>query len=100
LSTIIHVSYLSSTGTGTSAGHEFDVPVKLPITPINGGYEFIGPHSNGDGSVWFDPTCIVDMPGLPQPGAYTDVTLIIDPNNKNDESNTGNNTHKLRIMRQ
>jgi len=40
------------------------------------------------------------MPGLPQAGAYTDVTLIVDPNNNNDESNTGNNTHKLRITRQ
>jgi len=102
LSTILHVSYLSPTGTGTSVGHEFDVPVTLPITllPTNG-YQFTsGSHSDSVGAIWwFDPTCI-DMPGLPQPGAYTDVTLIVDPNNKNDESNTGNNSYKLRITRQ
>jgi hypothetical protein len=102
LSTILHVSYLSPTGTGTSAGHEFDFPVTFPISvdQVNGGYMFYGAHQNSDGSIWwFDPTCI-DMPGLPQSGSYTDVTLIVDPNNKNDESNTGNNTHKLRITRQ
>jgi hypothetical protein len=97
-STALNVSYLSPTGTGTSVGHEFDLPVTFTYdgSPAGNTLAF---RDNGLTAYWYDPVC-VDMPGLPQPGAYTDVTLIVDPNNKNDESNPGNNTHKLRITRQ
>ena len=56
--------------------------------------------TNDESSVyWYDPVCI-DMPGIPQAGGYTDLTLKVDSTNQSDEANEGNNTHKLRITRQ
>ena len=106
LSTLLRVDYLSPTGTGTSAGHVFDVPINFPITASGGAFIFDEAHTHGlptatstPDVIWFDPTCI-DMPGLPQSGSYTDVTLTVDSNNKTDEANEGNNTYKLRVTRQ
>ena len=96
-STSLGVSYLSPTGSGSSAGHDFDIPVNFMLhgSPANG-----MAFTNDESSVyWYDPVCI-DMPGIPQAGGYTDLTLKVDSTNQSDEANEGNNTHKLRITRQ
>jgi hypothetical protein len=93
-STSLGVSYMNSpTGTGASEGHDFDVPVAF-----TGSYPAAW-YGGGDIVVWNPPVCI-DMPGLPQPGSYTDVTLKVDSKNQTDETNEGNNSKKLRITRQ
>lgn len=96
-STTLGVSYLSPTGTGTSVGHDSDIPVTFMINghPADG-----MAYTNNEGAAyWYDPVCI-DMPGIPQAGGYTDLTLKVDSTNQSDETNEGNNTHKLRITRQ
>ena len=55
--------------------------------------------SNEGAAYWYDPVCI-DMPGIPQAGGYTDLTLKVDSKNQSDETDEGNNTHKQRITRQ
>lgn len=100
-STALGVSYMNSpTGTGASAGHDFDVPVTFPTTSYSAGAPGWRLTDNARSVWWYEPPTCVDMPGLPQPGAYTDVTLKIDSKNTVDETNEGNNTHKLRITRQ
>ncbi len=95
-STALGVSYMnSSTGTGTSAGREFDVPVSF-----SAGYPAGWRYKDDRSKWWYEPPTCIDMPGLPQPGAYTDVTLKVDSKNTVDETNEGNNSHKLRITRQ
>jgi hypothetical protein len=79
----LRVAYLGPTGTGTSVGHEWDVNVDF-LAPGGGHYPQVVP--------------CVDLPGL-EPNRYFDVTLTADYGNKIDESNEGNNTHKLRISR-
>ena len=97
-STFLGVSYMnSSTGTGASAGREFDVPVAFTSPDYSGGWRF---KQDDDSKWWYEPPTCIDMPGLPQSGAYTDVTLKVDSKNQTDETNEGNNTKKLRITRQ
>ena len=108
--TSLHFAYLTPTGTGTSAGHEFDVPVPFPYAVGScGSWTATGPGAIRSDATsanpvprvyWFDPPTCIDMPGLAQPGAYTDVSVAVDPNNKIVEANEGNNTHKQRITRQ
>lgn len=95
---VMNVSYLTPTGTGTSAGHESDVTITNPITQSGGTTYYNGAQMDSK-NVWINPVCI-DMPGLSQPGAYTDVKLMLDPHNAVDETNEGNNGRNLRITRQ
>ena len=95
--TTLHVAFMTPTGTGTSAGHEFDVPVVFN-TGGTTGWTY---QQYDEAHMWHDPPTCIDMPGLTQSGAYTDLTLVVNPGHNNpDESNYGNNTHKQRITRQ
>jgi hypothetical protein len=78
----LRVAYLGPTGTGTSVGHEWDVNIDFHVP----------------GGLVQQVVPCVDLPGL-EPNRYFDVTLTADYGNKIDESNEGNNTHKLRISR-
>ena len=95
--TALHVSYSAPTGTGTSVGREFDLPVTFSATyPAGWRYK-----DSDEKHWWYEPVTCIDMPGLPQPGSYTDVTLVINPNHNNpDEKGYGNNTKKQRVTRQ
>jgi hypothetical protein len=71
--TTLYVSYSSPTGSGTSTGRSFEVPVGSLGGPID-----------------------IDLPGL-QPGSYHDITLITDYRKQVDERNEGNNTKNVKI---
>jgi hypothetical protein len=96
--TTIGISVLSPNGTGASGGHESVVPVTLTAggnPALHGGFSTADDYSTS----WYDPVCI-DVPGLPQPGSYADITLKVDSKNTIDETNEGNNAKKLRVTRQ
>jgi hypothetical protein len=95
-STFLGISYLSPTGTGTSVGHDSDLAVSFAGS-YPAGWRF---KESDDSKWWYEPPTCIDMPGLPQAGAYVDVKLKIDSKNTTDETNEGNNAKNLRITRQ
>jgi hypothetical protein len=71
--TTMQVSYSSPTGSGTSTGRSFEVPVGSTGGSID-----------------------IDLPGL-QPGSHHEITLITDYRKQVDERSESNNTEKVKI---
>lgn len=81
---VLHVSYLVHSGGPASAGKEFDVPVDF--------------KSYGSCCRIGEMAFCFQIGGMPA-GSTMDVTLTADAKNQVDESNEGNNVHKLTIKR-
>lgn len=80
---VLRITYQTPTGTGTSSGRTFDVPVVF-TRDINRQYPPI--------------THCISLPGLTQ-NTQMDITLVADLKNEVDESREGNNTEKVKISR-